>query len=252
MTMRVVPAVDIRGGKCVNLVQGDYARETVFAEDPLEQAEKWWRGLLDAGVLPEEAVVHVVDLDGARDGRCRVIDIVKRMSESGIRVELGGGIRTLESVQAVVNAGVVRVVLGTAAYRDPALLRRAAELWPDRIVVGLDARNGRIALQGWLEETDADPVSFARQAEKLGAVRIIYTDILSDGMMSGPNHEMTRAVAESVGIPVTMSGGVSSLEDLRAARRLAAVGVDEVIVGRALYLSRFSIAQAQEALNADN
>ncbi|HPU97493.1 MAG TPA: ATPase, T2SS/T4P/T4SS family, partial [Candidatus Hydrogenedentes bacterium] len=139
--MRVVPAVDIRGGKCVNLVQGDYARETVFAEDPLEQAEKWWRGLLDAGVPPEQAVVHVVDLDGARDGQCRVVDIVKRMSESGIRVELGGGIRTLESVRDVVDAGVVRVVLGTAAYRDPALLRRAAELWPDRIVVG-EVRGG--------------------------------------------------------------------------------------------------------------
>jgi len=250
--MRVVPAVDIRGGRCVNLVQGDYARETVFAEDPLEQAKAWWEGLLAAGVSPGEGIIHIVDLDGAREGRCRVLDLVGRMAAAGIRVELGGGIRAIDTVRAAVDAGVVRVVLGTAAYRDPDLLRHAAETWPGRIVVGLDARNGRMALQGWLEETDADPVNFAKKAETLGAARIVYTDILSDGMMAGPNHEMTQAVAEAVTIPVTMSGGVSSLDDLRAARCLAAAGVDEVIVGRALYLSRFTVAQAQAALNADN
>jgi len=250
--MRIVPAVDIRGGRCVNLVQGDYSRETVFAEDPLEQARTWWRDLLRAGIRPEEAVIHVVDLDGAREGCCLVLDVVRRMAEEGIRVELGGGIRTLETVQAVVEAGVARVVLGTAAYRNPELLRQATETWPGQIVVGLDARNGRVALRGWLEETDADPVGFARQAESVGAARIVYTDILSDGMMAGPNHEMTRAVAEAVTVPVTMSGGVSSLDDLRAARRLASAGVDEVIVGRALYLSRFTVEEAQAALNGDN
>lgn len=250
--MRVVPAVDIRGGRCVNLVQGDYSRETVFAEDPLEQARTWWHGLLRAGVLPDKAIVHIVDLDGAREGRCLVLDTVRRMVDEGIRIELGGGIRTLETVRSAVNAGVARVVLGTAAYREPELLRQAAKAWPEQIVAGIDARNGRMALRGWLEETDADPVSFARQAESLGVARIVYTDILSDGMMSGPNHQMTRTVAEAVTVPVTMSGGVSSLEDLRAARRLAAVGVDEVIVGRALYLSRFTVEQAQAALNGDS
>lgn len=250
--MRVVPAVDIRGGRCVNLVQGDYSRETVFSEDPLEQARTWWRALLRAGVQTDKAVVHIVDLDGAREGRCLVLGAVRRMADEGIRIELGGGLRTLEAIQSAVDAGVARVVLGTAAYREPELLRQAAETWPGKIVVGLDARNGRVALRGWLEETDADPVSFARQAASLGAARLIYTDILSDGMMSGPNHEMTQIVAEAVTVPVTMSGGVSSLEDLCAARRLAVAGVDEVIVGRALYLSRFTVEQAQAALNGES
>lgn len=244
MTMRLVPAVDIRGGRCVNLVQGDYGQETVFSEDPVGQARLWWRGLLDAGADPACAFVHIVDLDGAKAGECRVLNELRDMAADGIQFEVGGGIRTLEAAESVIGAGAARVILGTAAHRDPALLREACRCWPGKVVAGIDARDGRVSLCGWLEDTGTDAVDFARQTADAGVSRIIYTDILSDGMMNGPNHGTTRMVARAAGVPVTLSGGVSSLEDLKRARELEPDGVDEVIVGRALYLNRFSIAAA--------
>ena len=246
--MRVVPAVDIRGGRCVNLVQGDYGRETVFAEDPVDQARRWWDDLAAAGTPPADAIVHIVDLDGAREGVCRVEAHLRRMADAGIQFEVGGGIRTLDAVNAVLGAGAARVILGTAAHRDPGLLAAACAAWPGKVAVGIDARAGKVSLEAWLEDTDTDAVEFARRAEAAGAARIIYTDILSDGMMKGPNHDATGAVARAVSIPVTLSGGVSSLDDLRRARRLEPDGVDEAIVGRALYLEKFTVAEAAAAL----
>ncbi|MBP8129402.1 MAG: 1-(5-phosphoribosyl)-5-[(5-phosphoribosylamino)methylideneamino] imidazole-4-carboxamide isomerase [Candidatus Hydrogenedentes bacterium] len=238
--MRVLPAVDIRGGLCVNLVQGDYARETVFSEDPAQQALGWWREL-------GEGLIHVVDLDGAKAGRCCIAPQLRAMAAAGVPFEAGGGIRNLETVGAVLEAGAQRAILGTAAYRDPALLRAACAAFPGRIAVGIDARAGRVALEGWTEDTAMDAVTFARQVEAAGAVRIIYTDILSDGMMRGPNLEATAAVAQAVTIPVTASGGVARLDDIRNLRALEPDGVDEVIVGRALYLGAFTVAEAQWA-----
>ncbi len=242
--MRIVPAVDIRGGYCVNLVQGDYGQETVFAEDPVAQARVWH----DLG----GEIIHIVDLDGARGGKVCVLDAVRRLTEAGLRVEVGGGIRTMESVAALADAGADRIILGTAAHENPELLREAARAYPDRIVVGIDARAGKVALSAWLETTETDAVTFGKQVEDAGACRIIYTDILSDGMMKGPNLEATQALARAVGIPVTASGGMSSLEDVRRVRALEPDGVDEVIIGRALYLGVFTlpeaIAAAQEQL----
>ncbi len=246
--MRVVPAVDIRGGRCVNLVQGDYGRETVFAEDPVDMARRWHEQLLAAGCAHETALVHIVDLDGAKEGVCRVENELRAMAGLGIPFEVGGGIRTLDTVETVLAAGAARVILGTAAHRDPGLLRDACAKWPGAVVAGIDARAGKVSLNGWLEDTGTDAVEFARATEAAGVSRIIYTDILSDGMMKGPNHGATGAVAAAVSVPVTLSGGVSSLDDLRRARDLAAAGVDEVIVGRALYLERFTVAEAVRAL----
>ncbi|HDP34740.1 MAG TPA: 1-(5-phosphoribosyl)-5-((5-phosphoribosylamino)methylideneamino)imidazole-4-carboxamide isomerase [Candidatus Hydrogenedentes bacterium] len=247
--MRIVPAVDIRGGLCVNLVQGDYAQETVFSEDPVDQARLWWRALKKS--LPEadfgEAIVHIVDLDGAKSGRCCVLPQLRRLADMGIRYEVGGGIRAMETVEQVIGAGAQRVILGTAAHREPALLEAACARWPGQIVVGIDARNGFVALNGWLEDTESEALSFARDVAAAGAARIIYTDILSDGMLGGPNIETTGALARAVGIPVTISGGVASLDDIHNARLLSRYGVDEIIIGRALYVRQFTVAQAVAA-----
>ena len=235
--MRIVPAVDIRGGFCVNLVQGDYERETVFSENPIAQAQAWWDSL-------GEGLIHIVDLDGAKAGRCCVDTELRALKAAGIPYEVGGGIRNRETIEAIFEAGASRVILGTAAYRDPALLKEACAAHPGKIAVGIDARAGKLSLSGWLEDTERDAIAFAKEVEAAGAARIIYTDILSDGMMKGPNIDATRELALAISIPVTISGGMSSLDDVRAVRPLEADGIDEVIIGRALYLERFTVQEA--------
>jgi phosphoribosylformimino-5-aminoimidazole carboxamide ribotide isomerase len=234
--MRVVPAVDIRDGRCVNLVQGDYDQETVFAEDPVAQAILW----RDLG----GEIVHIVDLDGALEGKLCAGRELRAMTEAGIRLEVGGGIRTLETIADVIESGAERAILGTAAHRDPDLVRKAAKEFPGKIVVGIDAKAGKVALSGWKEITDTDAVDFAREMEDAGACRIIYTDILSDGMLQGPNYEATQAVAQAVSIPVTISGGVASLDNIRRSKAIEPDGVDEIIVGRALYIEAFTLPEA--------
>lgn len=242
--MRIVPAVDIRGGLCVNLVQGDYAQETVFSGEPVDQALTWWKGI-------GSGIVHIVDLDGARFGRCCIEKELRAMTAAGICYEVGGGIRTLETIQHLLEVGAARVILGTAAHAQPDLLHEACGAYPGKIAVGIDARDGKVSLAGWLEDTGTPAVDFARQVEDAGAARIIYTDILRDGMMQGPNLEATEAVASAVAIPVTVSGGISSLDDIRACHSIAHAGVDEIIIGRALYLGRFTLEEAMAAAGGD-
>jgi phosphoribosylformimino-5-aminoimidazole carboxamide ribotide isomerase len=241
--MRIVPAVDIRGGLCVNLVQGDYDQETVFSENPVAQAQAWWDAL-------GEGIIHIVDLDGAKAGRCCVETELRALKAAGIPYEVGGGIRNRETIEAIFEAGASRVILGTAAYRDPALLKEACAAHPGKIAVGIDARAGKLSLSGWLEDTERDAIAFAQEVEAAGAARIIYTDILSDGMMKGPNIEATRELALAISIPVTISGGMSSLDDVRAIRPLEVDGIDEVIIGRALYLEKFTVQEAVAAAAA--
>ncbi len=235
--MRIVPAVDIRGGLCVNLIQGDYDQETVFSENPVAQAQTWWDAL-------GEGIIHIVDLDGAKAGHCCVEKELRALKAANIPYEVGGGIRNRETIELILDAGADRIILGTAAYRDPELLARACEDFPGKIAVGIDARAGKLSLSGWLEDTERDAIAFAQDVEKAGASRIIYTDILSDGMMQGPNIASTRELAQAITIPVTISGGMSSLEDVKAVRPLEVDGVDEIIIGRALYLEKFSIAES--------
>lgn len=237
--MRIVPAVDIRGGLCVNLVQGDYAQETVFSDDPVAQAIRW----RDLG----GELIHIVDLDGAKQGRCCVEPQLRAMSAAGIDFEVGGGVRNMDTVRRVIEAGAQRVILGTAAHRDPSFLSEAIAAFPGKIVVGIDARNGCVALSGWIENTETDAVGFAQRVAAAGAARIIFTDIGSDGMMNGPNFDTTRAVAQAVEIPVTASGGISSLDDIRRLRQIESDGIDEAIVGRALYLGAFRLEEAVSA-----
>lgn len=234
--MRILPAVDIRGGLCVNLVQGDYAQETVFSDDPVAQAIQW----RDLGA----EIVHIVDLDGAKAGRCCIEPQLEALSAAGVRIEVGGGIRSMQTVDAVAAYGVDRIILGTAAHDDPEFLAEACEKYPGRIVCGIDARAGKVSLHAWEADTQTDAVAFAKRVEEAGVARIIYTDILSDGTMKGPNLDATRAVAQAVEIPVTVSGGMSSLDDIRSVMTLEGDGVDEVIIGRALYLKAFTLPEA--------
>ncbi|MCA1901321.1 MAG: 1-(5-phosphoribosyl)-5-[(5-phosphoribosylamino)methylideneamino]imidazole-4-carboxamide isomerase [Candidatus Hydrogenedens sp.] len=243
--MRIVPAIDIRGGKCVNLVQGDYGKETIFSDDPLEQAKIWWRELQDG-------ILHIVDLDGAKSGKCEILPFLKKLGELGIPYEVGGGIRSLDTIETIISANATRVILGTAVIENPELIQISTQRWQEKIVVAIDAKNGKLSLEGWTKDTNYSALEIAQFAEKAGASRIIYTDILSDGMMKGPNFETTRIIAETVQIPVTMSGGVSSLGDIQKAKSLERYGIDEIIVGRALYLKKFSISDAKKILSADS
>ncbi len=241
--MRIVPAVDIRGGLCVNLIQGNYDQETVFSDDPVDQAVQWHK---QGG-----GIVHIVDLDGAKAGRCCIEDELKAMRDAAVPVEVGGGVRNMDTISMLVDLGAERVILGTAAHADPDFLKAAADKFPDQIVVGIDAKDGKVALSGWLDVTATDAEAFALQVEAFGVSRIIYTDINSDGMMGGPNLEATFKLAKAVDIPITASGGMSTLEDIASVKKLEPLGVDEVIIGRALYLNVFSMDEALAAASSE-
>lgn len=235
--MLIIPAIDIKDGRCVRLFQGDMDRETVYYENPLKAAQQW--------VGQGAEVLHVVDLNGAVEGRPihkqEVADICAGID---IPVQLGGGIRSMESVDEAIKTGVERVIIGTAAYDDRDFLQAACKRWPGKIIVGIDARGGRVALRGWKENTSMDAVELAKRCQKDGASRIIHTDITRDGTQSGVNIEETRRLAQTVKIPVLASGGVASLDDILRLRELEGDGVEGVIVGRALYVGAFSLQEA--------
>ncbi len=234
--MEIWPAIDIRGGQCVRLCEGDFNRETVFWTDPIKAARRW----VSAGARR----LHVVDLDGARDGRPTNFDIVTRMvSETGLRIELGGGVRDDKTVDRYLAEGVERVVLGTRAVEDPEWLAEVALRHPGRIVLGLDARNGQLASRGWLETGGPDVIEYLSKLPGLPLAAVVYTDIARDGVMKGPNVEMTARVAEASQFPVVASGGVSQIDDVRALAELPIAGM---IIGRALYEGQLELSAAME------
>jgi len=237
----LIPAIDILGGKCVRLAQGDYQRAIVYAEDPAEVAAGFVRHPI--------ARLHVVDLDGARAGRPCNADAVRRiLARAGrVPVQLGGGLRDLAAVEAVLAAGVGRAVLGTVAVREPAVAREAARRFPGRIAVGIDARDGWVAVEGWRERSEKRAADLARELEDAGVAAIVFTDIGRDGMLQGPNLEATAELAASVAIPVIVSGGIRSAADVLAAAR-AGRGIAGVIVGRALYTGDLDLGATLEQL----
>ena len=238
--MEVIPAIDIRDGKCVRLYQGDYAQETVFSEDPVGMAVRW------AGLGARW--IHVVDLDGARGGRQANAAIVARIVNGmPAAVQTGGGIRDLNAVRATLAAGVNRVVLGTAAVKAPALVRDAVAVASSQLVVSVDARDGIVQLEGWTEPSDRDALSLIRQLADLGVQRIVYTDIQRDGTTQGPNFEMYEHIASESSVAVIAAGGISSVEDVR---RLADCGVEAAIIGRVLYTGQVRLADAMSAAAA--
>lgn len=236
----LIPAIDVLGGRCVRLRQGRYDEATVYDEDPGAVAARF--------VAHELGRLHVVDLDGARAGEPRNEAALGAIlaAAPGVPVQVGGGLRSLADVERRLALGVDRAILGTVALRDPSLVQEAAGRFPGRIAVGIDARDGRVAVEGWVETSDTSSTELARRFEDAGVAAIVYTDIARDGMLSGPNLEQTAALAEAVSIPVIASGGVGSDEDVRRAAALAERGVAGVIVGRALYTGAVDLARALE------
>jgi phosphoribosylformimino-5-aminoimidazole carboxamide ribotide isomerase len=231
-----IPAVDIRGGRCVRLVQGDFARETQYADDPAEMARHW---------QAEGAQrLHVVDLDGARDGVRSNSDVIRRLLRSvDVPVQVGGGIRSLETARALLDDGAERVIVGTAAAEQPeALADWVDALGAERLVVGVDAREGHVLTRGWLSSTDVDVPSFCRRLRAAGVLRVVYTDVARDGVLGGPDIPGTREIARLV--RVIASGGVSTVEHLR---HLAEAGAEGAIVGTALYEGRLKLSDALAA-----
>lgn len=232
--MNILPAIDILDGKAVRLQQGRLDAVTVYNERPVEQARRF----IDAGA----EWIHVVDLDGAVLGTPANIDLVHRIAALGARVQTGGGIRTMDTIARMFDAGVERVVLGTALVKEPILVSEACEEYPG-IVAGIDARDGKVAIEGWREGTDHGVLELILELELLGVSRVAYTDISKDGMQTGVNYGAYRALTTQISIPIIASGGVSSLDDIRDLRTLG-VQIEGVIVGRALYEGSFTLEEA--------
>ena len=241
--MILFPAIDLKDGLCVRLEQGDMARATIFNRDPAEQAAAFESAGFE--------YLHIVDLDGAFAGKPVNAGAVDRILEAiSIPVQLGGGIRDLKTVEGWLEKGVSRVIIGTAAVRDPALVREAAARYPGRIAVGLDARDGKVAVEGWAESSELTALDIAKRFEDAGVAAIIYTDIARDGMLKGLNLDATIALADAVSIPVIASGGFASIDDVKALLEPRAAKLEGAISGRALYDGRLNAAEALALIRA--
>lgn len=235
--MQIWPAIDLRGGQCVRLQQGDYQRETVFGEDPAEMAGHW--------VQDGAACLHLVDLDGARDGKPTNLAAVRAiLAAVSVPCELGGGIRSEETIRALLDVGLARLVIGTKALKEPDWFRELCRKFPQWLVLGIDARDGLVATEGWLETSTTSAIELARQFAGEPIAAIIYTDIATDGMLAGPNVAAMQQMQAAVDLPVIASGGVTTADDVTA---LARAGLAGCIIGRALYEGRISLAEAHAA-----
>ncbi len=241
--MILYPAIDLKDGQCVRLVHGYMDQATVFNDDAGDQAKQF----ADAGA----EWIHVVDLNGAFEGRPVNLDAVKRIIDSvDVKIQLGGGIRNMDKVDEWLGAGINRVILGTAAVKDPEFVKAACKKYPGQIVVGIDARGGFVATDGWAKTSELGVIELAQAYEGAGVAAIIYTDVDRDGAMGGPNIQNTQALAKAVNIPVIASGGVSSMADLAALKPLTADGLEGAISGRAIYDGAIDVAEAIELLKS--
>ncbi|MGD9318519.1 MAG: 1-(5-phosphoribosyl)-5-[(5-phosphoribosylamino)methylideneamino]imidazole-4-carboxamide isomerase [Desulfobacteraceae bacterium] len=235
--MVVIPAIDIKGGRCVRLQQGEMSKETVYSEVPEEMALKWYEKGAER--------LHLVDLDGAVKGKAVNKEVIRGIAAAvPIPVQLGGGIRDVETIETYLKLGIHQVILGTVAYKNPEFLTQACKEFAGRIILGIDARKDRVAVEGWTEETDMTVAGMAKRFENIGISAIIYTDIHRDGMSTGPNVEATKVLAQTVEIPVIASGGISGIDDVAKILSLEAYGVIAMITGRALYKGTLDLADA--------
>ncbi|MGI6566347.1 MAG: 1-(5-phosphoribosyl)-5-[(5-phosphoribosylamino)methylideneamino]imidazole-4-carboxamide isomerase [Firmicutes bacterium] len=242
MSLKVIPAIDLRGGRCVRLIQGQSHRETVYSREPVEVA----KGFEEAGAER----LHVVDLDGAFSGRPGNLEIIRAITSAvAMPVEVGGGIRDMEAIDRILDAGAAYVILGTAACENPRLVEEACRRYPGKIIAGIDARDGRAAVRGWVADTEMDALDLARRMVDLGVEQIIFTDIARDGMLTGPNIPALERMT-GAGAKIIASGGVAALEDIQAIAELTELGVMGVIIGKALYSGRFTLPAAIEAARA--
>lgn len=239
--MDIIPAIDLLGGRCVRLYQGDYAQSEVFDEDPIAIARQW----AEQGA----SRIHLVDLDGAKVGHPVNQALIEAIAHTlDVPVEVGGGLRDRQSVADLLALGVRWAILGTVAVEQPDLVAQLCQEFPDQIIVGIDARNGKVATRGWLETSEVEAIALAQQMADFGAAAIIYTDIYRDGTLQGPNLEALRELATAISIPVIASGGMSSTSDLLRLLALEPVGVTGAIVGRALYTGAISLKEAIRAV----
>ena len=235
--MIILPAIDLKEGRCVRLEQGLMDKDTVYNDNPADQARTWQE---QGGEY-----LHIVDLDGAFAGVPKNKSAIKAIVEAiDIPSELGGGIRDLETIEAYLDLGIERVILGTVAKEHPELIKEACQKFPGRIVVGIDAKDGMVAVRGWADVTEKKAIEMAKEMEDFGVEAIIYTDIARDGMMQGPNIEATKALAEAINIPVIASGGLASLIDIRRLLAIEFSGVTGVIAGKAIYSGAIDLREA--------
>jgi phosphoribosylformimino-5-aminoimidazole carboxamide ribotide isomerase len=235
--MLIIPAVDIKNGKCVRLYQGRMDAETVFSDDPSAMAKRW----ADEGA----EIVHVVDLDGAIEKSPRNLDSIRRIIDRiNAEVQVGGGIRNEKTVKMFIEMGVKRVVVGTEAIQNPKFVKDACKSFPGQIIIGIDARDGMVAIEGWTKTTQIKALDLAKQFEDCGVAAVNFTDIHRDGMKTGPNIDETRRLAEAISIPVVASGGVSTIKDIQNLMALEAVGVVGIITGKALYSGSLNLKEA--------
>jgi phosphoribosylformimino-5-aminoimidazole carboxamide ribotide isomerase len=240
LDMLIIPAIDLKGGKCVRLLRGEMNAETVYGNDPVAVGRRW--------VSEGAQYLHVVDLDGAVTGEAVNAAAIAALCQAlPIPMEIGGGVRSLARAADLLRLGADRVIFGTAALANPDVVREACERFPGRVAVGIDARDGKVAIQGWMETSGTSAIDLARRVEDLGACRVIYTDISRDGTQEGVNVAATVAIAEAIKIAVTASGGVGGLADIQALMATGCTGIDAVIVGRALYTGAVKLPEAIRA-----
>lgn len=243
--MLIIPAVDIRGGRCVRLTQGRFDREQVFSNDPVEMALNWQ----EKGTKR----LHVVDLDGAVQGKPQNLKVIEKIVNTvNIPVQLGGGIRDIDTIDKCISIGIDRVIMGTSAVFNREIVKKAVSLYPDRVIVGIDAKDGRVAVKGWLEISEQKSVDLIKEIEQFGINRIIYTDITKDGMMTGPNLAALEEILENTGMKVIASGGISSIGDLIALKKMEAKGLEGAIIGKALYLGKIDLKAALEIMEGED
>lgn len=234
--MQIFPAIDIKNGKCVRLYQGDFAKETIMNNDPIDQAAQF--------KASGTTRLHIVDLDGAVSGKPRNLPLIEKLQQQvGLFIQVGGGIRSMQQVDTYLSAGASRVIIGSAALSDPNFVKAAVTKYGEKIIIGIDAKNGYVATEGWLQLSDRLATSFAKEIASLGVQTIIYTDIAKDGTLAGPNFKELRAMQKSVPINIIASGGVSSKADLK---QLAEEGFYGAIAGKALYEKRITMADILE------
>ena len=241
--MKIFPAIDIKDKRCVRLLKGNFDNQTTYEQSPFDQASKY----KDVGLLN----LHMVDLDGALTGELINLEIIKNIIKKlNISIEIGGGIRSMDKIQAYIDIGVDKVILGSAAIKDPNFLRQACETFKNKIVLGLDAKKGKLSVSGWKETTDQTAEDYLRNVNKHGFSRVIYTDIDRDGTKTGPNLEETINISKISSSPVVVSGGISSIEDIKRIKKLNALNIEGVIVGKAIYDGDIDLNELRELENA--
>ena len=241
--MKIFPAIDIKDKRCVRLLKGNFDNQTTYEQSPFDQASKY----KDVGLLN----LHMVDLDGALTGELINLEIIKNIIKKlNISIEIGGGIRSMDKIKAYIDIGVDKVILGSAAIKDPNFLRQACETFKNKIALGLDAKKGKLSVSGWKETTDQTAEDYLRNVNKHGFSRVIYTDIDRDGTKTGPNLEETINIAKISSSPVVVSGGISSIEDIKRIKKLNALNIEGVIVGKAIYDGDIDLNELRELENA--